>query len=182
MEQVRTPSSTSGGQDEIHPLEILQAQIQLQRQQFSISEDQPLAMKSGSKKNGDCPSQNGDSELAGCSPDAGKSSMGTIDLDTLMAEQHATWYVPSDKAMMDGPEDDKAMALWEKKSQNNSKEGEQSVAVFLLLLLTINILFHFYIPPTPPLSLFLLTFSFYNVRTHRCRMASAYGNWMLFSP
>ena len=49
MEQVRTPSSTSG-QDEIHPLEILQAQIQLQRQQFSISEDQPLAVKNGGGK------------------------------------------------------------------------------------------------------------------------------------
>uniref|UniRef100_A0A8C8DXY0 Meningioma 1b n=1 Tax=Oryzias sinensis TaxID=183150 RepID=A0A8C8DXY0_9TELE len=123
MEQVRTPSSTSG-QEEIHPLEILQAQIQLQRQQFSISEDQPLAMKNG-KKSGDCPSQNGDNELASCSPDAGKGSMGTIDLDTLMAEQHATWYVPSDKAMMDGSEDDKAMASWEKnKSQNNCKEGK----------------------------------------------------------
>ncbi|XP_055775753.1 transcriptional activator MN1-like [Salvelinus fontinalis] len=124
MEQVRTPSSTSG-QDEIHPLEILQAQIQLQRQQFSISEDQPLAMKNG-KKSGDCPSQNEDNELASCSPDAGKGSMGTIDLDTLMAEQHATWYVPSDKAMMDGPDDDKAMAPWEKtKSQNNSKEESE---------------------------------------------------------
>ncbi|KAK1891995.1 Transcriptional activator MN1 [Dissostichus eleginoides] len=123
VEQVRTPSSTSG-QDEIHPLEILQAQIQLQRQQFSISEDQPLAIKNG-KKNGDCPSQNGDNELASCSPDAGKGSMGTIDLDTLMAEQHATWYVPSDKAMMDGSEDDKAMGPWEKnKSQNSSKEGK----------------------------------------------------------
>lgn len=36
VEQVRTPSSTSG-QEEIHPLEILQAQIQLQRQQSSVS-------------------------------------------------------------------------------------------------------------------------------------------------
>ncbi|KAG7256815.1 hypothetical protein CRUP_035914 [Coryphaenoides rupestris] len=67
--------------------------------------------------------QNGDSELASCSPDAGKSSMGTIDLDTLMAEQHATWYVPSDKALMDGADDDKAMAPWEKKSQSSSKDG-----------------------------------------------------------
>ncbi|XP_036383687.1 transcriptional activator MN1-like [Megalops cyprinoides] len=121
MEQVRTPSSTSG-QDEIHPLEILQAQIQLQRQQFSISEDQPLAMKNGKKA--DCPGQNGDNELVSCSPDAGKSSMSTIDLDTLMAEQHATWYVPNDKPLMEGPEDDKAVAPWEKtKGQSNSKEG-----------------------------------------------------------
>lgn len=81
-------------------------------------------MKNG-KKNSDCPSQNGDNELASCSPDAGKSSMGTIDLDTLMAEQHSTRNVRSDKAMMDGSEDDKAMGPWEKnKTQNNSKEGK----------------------------------------------------------
>ncbi|XP_023680333.1 transcriptional activator MN1 [Paramormyrops kingsleyae] len=121
MEQVRTPSSTAG-QDEIHPLEILQAQIQLQRQQFSISEDQPLAMKGGKKA--DCGSQSGDGELSCCSPDAGKGSVSTIDLDSLMAEQHATWYVPSDKALMEGPEDEKAMALWDKtKGQSSSKEG-----------------------------------------------------------
>lgn len=131
-QQVRTPSSTSG-QDEIHPLEILQAQIQLQRQQFSISEDQPLAMKNGGKKGGaaaaaaaaaDCSGQNGDVELAGCSPDAGKGSMGTIDLDTLMAEQHATWYVPDDKALLEGADESKSLAPWEKtKGQSIMKEG-----------------------------------------------------------
>ncbi|XP_018608304.2 transcriptional activator MN1-like [Scleropages formosus] len=121
VEQVRTPSSTSG-QDEIHPLEILQAQIQLQRQQFSISEDQPLTLKNAKKV--DCPGQNGDSELSSCSPDGGKGSVSTIDLDTLMAEQHATWYVPSDKSLLDEPEDNKAITLWEKtKGQNNNKEG-----------------------------------------------------------
>ncbi|KAJ8287129.1 hypothetical protein GJAV_G00047980 [Gymnothorax javanicus] len=124
MEQVRTPSSTPG-QDEIHPLEILQAQIQLQRQQFSISEDQPLGAKSA-KKAGDCPGQNGDGELAHCSPDPGKGSMGSIDLDTLMAEQHATWYVPGDKALMEGLEDGKSLALWDKtKTQSSSKEGAE---------------------------------------------------------
>ncbi|XP_028848160.1 transcriptional activator MN1 [Denticeps clupeoides] len=126
LEQVRTPTSSSG-QDEVHPLEILQAQIQLQRQQFSISEDQPLAMKNGGsagKKGGaDCAVQNGDVDLAGCSPDAGKAAMGTIDLDTLMAEQHATWYVPGDKSLMEGTEEDKALATWEKtKSQTSLKE------------------------------------------------------------
>ncbi|XP_076145422.1 transcriptional activator MN1 [Alosa pseudoharengus] len=128
MEQVRTPSSTSG-QDEVHPLEILQAQIQLQRQQFSISEDQPLAMKNGGKKGAaaavaaDCSGQNGDVELAGCSPDAGKGNMGTIDLDTLMAEQHATWYVPDDKTLMEGSEEGKGLTPWEKtKGQSNMKE------------------------------------------------------------
>ncbi|KAJ8338799.1 hypothetical protein SKAU_G00355850 [Synaphobranchus kaupii] len=121
MEQVRTPSSTSG-QDEIHPLEILQAQIQLQRQQFSISEDQPPGAK-GAKK-ADCPGQNGDGELAHCSPDPAKGSMGSIDLDTLMAEQHATWYVPSDRALMEGLEDDKPLALWEKtKAPSGDKEA-----------------------------------------------------------
>lgn len=115
MEQVRTPSSTSG-QDEIHPLEILQAQIQLQRQQFSISEDQPLAVKNN-KKSG----ENGDGELASCGPDADKGSVGTIDLDTLMAEQHATWYVPSDKCLLEESEEEKS--AWEKnKAQGTIKE------------------------------------------------------------
>ncbi|XP_061119150.1 transcriptional activator MN1-like isoform X2 [Conger conger] len=121
VEQVRTPSSTSGP-DEVHPLEILQAQIQLQRQQFSISEDQPLGAKGGKKA--DCPGQSGDGELARCSPDPGKGSIGSIDLDTLMAEQHATWYVPGDKALMEGLEDNKSLALWEKtKVQSSNKEG-----------------------------------------------------------
>ncbi|XP_017569974.1 transcriptional activator MN1 [Pygocentrus nattereri] len=121
MEQVRTPSSTSG-QDEIHPLEILQAQIQLQRQQFSISEDQPLAIKNG-KKGSDCNGQSGDGELASCSPDAGKGSVGTIDLDTLMAEQHATWYVPSDKSLLENSEEEKTLTAWEKtKGQGPIKE------------------------------------------------------------
>nr|XP_006640342.1 PREDICTED: probable tumor suppressor protein MN1 [Lepisosteus oculatus] len=120
MEQVRTPSSTST-QDEIHPLEILQAQIQLQRQQFSISEDQPLAMKN---KKADCSSQNGDNELANCGTDSNKNTMSTIDLDSLMAEQHATWYIPNDKSLIEGQEDDKPMAPWEKtKPQNNNKEA-----------------------------------------------------------
>ncbi|XP_064163939.1 transcriptional activator MN1-like [Anguilla rostrata] len=125
VEQVRTPSSTSG-QDDVHPLEILQAQIQLQRQQFSISEDQPLGAK-GAKKAADCPGgQSGDGELAHCSPDPGKGAMGSIDLDTLMAEQHATWYVPSDKALMEGLEDSKSLALWDKtKTQSGSKEGAE---------------------------------------------------------
>ncbi|XP_005990303.1 transcriptional activator MN1 isoform X1 [Latimeria chalumnae] len=120
LEQVRTPTSTST-QDEIHPLEILQAQIQLQRQQFSISEDQPLGMKN---KKTECPGQNGDNELSSCGTDNGKNPMSTIDLDSLMAEHNSTWYMPSDKSMMEGQEDDKSMAPWEKtKPQNTNKEG-----------------------------------------------------------
>ncbi|XP_061115297.1 transcriptional activator MN1-like [Conger conger] len=125
LEQVRPPSSTPGS-DEVHPLEILQAQIQLQRQQFSISEDQPLATKAGGKKGSpECPGAGGEAELAGCSPpDAGQGSVGTIDLDTLMAEQHAAWYVPGEKALLDGPDSDKTAAPWEKtKSLSNGKEG-----------------------------------------------------------
>ncbi|XP_062874403.1 transcriptional activator MN1 [Trichomycterus rosablanca] len=114
LEQARTPSSTSG-QDEIHPLEILQAQIQLQRQQFSISEDQPLGVKKG-KKGSKCAE---DRELGGCSPGAEKGPMDTIDLDILMAEQHATWFVPTDK----GSEEDKSLAAWEKsKEEGTAKE------------------------------------------------------------
>ncbi|KAI5133454.1 transcriptional activator MN1 [Manis pentadactyla] len=130
LEQVRTPTSSSGAPppDEIHPLEILQAQIQLQRQQFSISEDQPLGLKGGKK--GECAvgssgAQNGDSELGSCCSEAVKSAMSTIDLDSLMAEHSATWYMPTDKALVDGSDDDKTLAPWEKaKPQNpNSKEA-----------------------------------------------------------
>ena len=51
--------------------------------------------------------------------------MSTIDLDSLMAEHSATWYMPADKALVDGTEEDKTLAPWEKaKPQNpNSKEG-----------------------------------------------------------
>ncbi|NWZ94794.1 MN1 protein, partial [Nesospiza acunhae] len=120
MEQVRTPTSTSA-QDEIHPLEILQAQIQLQRQQFSISEDQPLGLKS---KKGECAGQNGDSDLGSCCSEGVKGTMSTIDLDSLMAEHNSTWYLPGEKALMEGQEEDKPMAPWEKpKPPNPSKEA-----------------------------------------------------------
>ncbi|XP_029475839.1 transcriptional activator MN1 [Rhinatrema bivittatum] len=119
MEQVRTPTSTST-QDEIHPLEILQAQIQLQRQQFSISEDQPLGMKN---KKTECAGQNGDNELSSCCSDNVKNAMSTIDLDTLMAEHNSTWYMPNEKSLMEGQEDEKSMAPWEEtKPQNPNKE------------------------------------------------------------
>ncbi|XP_016360863.1 transcriptional activator MN1 [Sinocyclocheilus anshuiensis] len=124
MEQVRTPSSASGP-DEIHPLEILQAQIQLQRQQFSISEEQPLGVKNN-KTSSDCSGQNGDGELASCSPDAGKGSVGTIDLDTLMAEQHATWYVPSDKSLLEDSEEEKS--VWEKNKFQGAVKEEADVS------------------------------------------------------
>ncbi|KAM9118338.1 transcriptional activator MN1 [Pangshura tecta] len=120
LEQVRTPSSTAA-QDEIHPLEILQAQIQLQRQQFSISEDQPRGMKS---KKAECPGQSGEGELNACCSDTVKGAMSTIDLDSLMAEHNSTWYMPGDKPLMEGQEDDKPLAPWEKsKPQNPSKEA-----------------------------------------------------------
>ncbi|XP_077163358.1 transcriptional activator MN1 [Paroedura picta] len=124
-----TPASTGGapGQDEIHPLEILQAQIQLQRQQFSISEDQPLGLKSAKKPpDGGGGHQNGDSgELSSCcAAEGGKASMSTIDLDSLMAEHSASWYLPGDKALLEGPEEDKALAPWEKaKPPHPSKEA-----------------------------------------------------------
>lgn len=122
MEQVRTPTSTSP-QDEIHPLEILQAQIQLQRQQFSISEDQPLGMKS---KKTECTAQNGDNDLSSCCSESVKSAMSTIDLDSLMAEHNSTWYMPNDKSLMEGQEEDKSMASWEKtKTQIPNKEAHE---------------------------------------------------------
>ncbi|XP_048640840.1 transcriptional activator MN1 [Marmota marmota marmota] len=135
LEQVRTPTSSSGAPppDEIHPLEILQAQIQLQRQQFSISEDQPLGLKGGKK--GECAvgasgGQNGDSELGSCCSEAVKSAMSTIDLDSLMAEHSATWYMPAEKTLVDGADEDKTLAPWEKaKPQNpNSKEAHDAIS------------------------------------------------------
>ncbi|XP_044131329.1 transcriptional activator MN1 [Bufo gargarizans] len=122
MEQVRTPTSTST-QDEIHPLEILQAQIQLQRQQFSISEDQPLGLKN---KKTDCTAQNVDSELNSCCSDNVKNAMSTIDLDSLMAEHNSTWYMPNEKSLMEGEEDDKSITPWDKsKSQPTNKEAHE---------------------------------------------------------
>ncbi|XP_066506746.1 transcriptional activator MN1 [Hoplias malabaricus] len=122
MEQVRTPLGSSG-QDEVHPLEILQAQIQLQRQQFSISEDQPLGGKTSKKP--DCQSGlNGDCTLATFSPESGKGCVNTIDLDSLMTEQHATWYGPSSKALTEDPGNGKCMGFWDRtRGQGDNKEG-----------------------------------------------------------
>ncbi|XP_053135727.1 transcriptional activator MN1 [Hemicordylus capensis] len=134
------PTSTTSApvQEEIHPLEILQAQIQLQRQQFSISEDQPLGLKSSKKGpdgggggGGSAGLQNGDSgDLSSCcgGGESNKGAMSTIDLDSLMAEHSASWYLPGDKGLLEGPdeqEDDKAaLAPWEKaKPANPSKEA-----------------------------------------------------------
>lgn len=123
MEQVRTPLSSSG-QDEVHPLEILQAQIQLQRQQFSISEDQPLGGKTG--KAADCQTGlNGECAMANSSPVAGKGSVNTIDLDSLMTEQHATWYVPGNKPLIEEPANDKCLGFWDRaRGQSDNKEGK----------------------------------------------------------
>nr|XP_020657537.1 transcriptional activator MN1 [Pogona vitticeps] len=109
---------------------------------FSISEDQPLGLKSGAavaaKKPPDGPSaggggggQNGDSgELSSCcaaaSAESGKGTMSTIDLDSLMAEHSAAWYLPAgDKALLEGQDDEKTLAPWEKptKVPNPSKEA-----------------------------------------------------------
>ncbi|OXB59129.1 hypothetical protein ASZ78_006676 [Callipepla squamata] len=50
--------------------------------------------------------------------------MSTIDLDSLMAEHNSTWYLPGEKALMEGQEEDKPMAPWEKpKPPNPSKEA-----------------------------------------------------------
>nr|XP_006123437.1 transcriptional activator MN1-like [Pelodiscus sinensis] len=50
--------------------------------------------------------------------------MSTIDLDSLMAEHNSTWYMPSEKVLMEGQEEDKPLAPWEKsKLQNPSEEG-----------------------------------------------------------
>ncbi|KPP66528.1 putative tumor suppressor protein MN1 [Scleropages formosus] len=126
LEPVRVPTSAAG-QDEIHPLDILQAQIQLQRQQFSISED-------GART--DSPSQNGDTGPSPhCSPDGGKAPVDPIDLDSLMAEQNAAWFVPGNKALVSDQQGDKRTAPWEKSgSHSNCKEGWRGEDVFTLLI------------------------------------------------
>ncbi|XP_063171599.1 transcriptional activator MN1 [Candoia aspera] len=130
-----SPDSYGAGQpgpaqEEIHPLEILQAQIQLQRQQFSISEDQPLGLKSAKKApegSGGGGGRNGDSgELSSCCEGAsGKGAVSTIDLESLMAEHSAAWYLPGDKALLDGePDEEKALVPWEKaKASTPGKEA-----------------------------------------------------------
>ncbi|KAL4617227.1 transcriptional activator MN1-like [Arapaima gigas] len=114
IESVHVPASTTG-QDEIHPLEVLQAQIQLQRQQFSISED-------GARISG--PDQKGDTVTSlHCRPERGKAPVDRINLDSLMAEQSASWFVPSNKALV-SDQQDKCTTPWEKNGAHSScKEG-----------------------------------------------------------
>nr|XP_023664259.1 transcriptional activator MN1-like isoform X2 [Paramormyrops kingsleyae] len=111
-----TPGTTH---DELHPLEILQAQIQLQRQQFNISDDRTTGAKGGGRIDGDAepPRHRG--------PGGGKATADAIDLDSLMAEQHAAWFVPGDKATGGSVEDDNSTtASWEKAgSHGNHREG-----------------------------------------------------------
>lgn len=77
-------------------------------------------------KKGECPAQNGDTELAACGTDNGKAAISTIDIESLMAEHNSTWYMPSDKAMMDPQEDDKQMAPWDKvKNSTTNKEAHE---------------------------------------------------------
>ncbi|KAB5528399.1 hypothetical protein PHYPO_G00139780 [Pangasianodon hypophthalmus] len=126
IEQDHTPSSTSG-QDEVHPLEILQAEIQLQRQQFSLSEDQPLAIKKW-KKVCDFNGHSEDAEFGSCSLDGGKSSVSTIDLDVLMAEQHATWFVPRKKNLLEDLEEDNSQAALKKTKEEDNTEEDMDIS------------------------------------------------------
>ncbi|MCJ8746763.1 hypothetical protein PDJAM_G00145560 [Pangasius djambal] len=126
IEQVHTPSSTSG-QDEVHPLEILQAEIQLQRQQFSLSEDQHLAIKKW-KKGCDFSGQSEDAEFGSSSLDGRKSSVSTIDLNVLMAEQHATWFVPRNKNLLENLEEDNSQAAWKKTKEEDNTEQDIDIS------------------------------------------------------
>ncbi|XP_022103846.1 mucin-5AC-like isoform X2 [Acanthaster planci] len=81
-------NSEMGASEEVHPLKILQAQIQLQRQQFNLNDSRPLPLKNTSRK------------TAGVNPTkkTGPSSVqGEVDVNVLMAEEDATWYVPSEQ-------------------------------------------------------------------------------------
>ncbi|XP_070619519.1 LOW QUALITY PROTEIN: transcriptional activator MN1 [Erythrolamprus reginae] len=122
------PAAPGPVQEEIHPLEILQAQIQLQRQQFSISEDQPLGLQSATKGGPEASGggQGGESgERSSCCEGAGaKGAVSTIDLESLMAEHSAAWYLPTDKALLDAEPDEKLLVPWEKvKAAAHGKEA-----------------------------------------------------------
>ncbi|KTF81927.1 hypothetical protein cypCar_00043120, partial [Cyprinus carpio] len=61
--------------------------------------------------------------LASSSPVTGKGSVNTIDLDSLMTEQHATWYVPGNKALIEDPSNDKCLGYWDRaRGQSDNKE------------------------------------------------------------
>ncbi|XP_077995811.1 uncharacterized protein LOC144449182 isoform X2 [Glandiceps talaboti] len=71
---------------EAHPLEILQAQIQLQRQQFNISESRPLPYKNAPKAASSSKSK---------ASKSGKAQ-NPVDVEKLMAEEDSTWYMPNE--------------------------------------------------------------------------------------
>ncbi len=121
--QVRTPLSNPARMRFIL-WRFLQAQIPLQRQQLRISEDQPMGGKTG--KNTDCQaSLNGECTLAGSSPVRRQGSVNTMTLDSLMTEQHATWYVPGNKALIEDPSNDKCLGFWDRaRGQEDNKEGK----------------------------------------------------------
>ncbi|XP_038059179.1 putative GPI-anchored protein pfl2 [Patiria miniata] len=106
------PSSEKGAPEEVHPLKILQAQIQLQRQQFNLNDSRPLPLKNASRK------------TAGVIPTkkTGPSSVqGEVDVNVLMAEEDATWYMPSEQPKE--PE-----VPWENTRKN--AKGKDSSTVF----------------------------------------------------
>ncbi|XP_071789708.1 uncharacterized protein [Asterias amurensis] len=82
-------NSEKSAHEEIHPLEILQAQIQLQRQQFNLNDSRPLPLKNALKK------------PPGVNPakKTGPSTMvqGEVDVNVLMAEEDSTWYLPNEQ-------------------------------------------------------------------------------------
>ncbi len=87
-DRIDTASDKPNSAEEAHPLEILQAQIQLQRQQFNLSDSRPLPLREPSVK-----------KPAGTNSvrKTGTNLSGEVDVDVLMAEEDSTWYVPSEQ-------------------------------------------------------------------------------------
>ena len=105
-------NSEKSAAEEIHPLEILQAQIQLQRQQFNLNDSRPLPLKTASKK------------TTGANPakKTGPSAVqGEVDVNVLMAEEDSTWYLPNEQPKE--PE-----VPWENTRKN--PKGKDSSTVF----------------------------------------------------
>ena len=80
-------SSDKSNSEEAHPLEILQAQIQLQRQQFNLSDSRPLPMRESNVRKTNTAVRK-----------TGTTLPGEVDVDVLMAEENSTWYVPSEQS------------------------------------------------------------------------------------
>nr|XP_006812236.1 PREDICTED: mucin-21-like isoform X2 [Saccoglossus kowalevskii] len=100
------PPLNNNQPEEAHPLEILQAQIQLQRQQFNISDTRPLPFKNQPK----APTSH---KTKGTKT---AKAANQVDVETLLAEEDSTWYMPTD-----APKEPTNMLPWEHNKKTSDK-------------------------------------------------------------